>query len=124
MKKYVILVGIGGMLGSIARYLTSTYFTKLIPSAFPYGTFAVNIFGCLVIGIIYGLTERYNWFTSDWRLFLATGFCGGYTTFSSFAIENVQLIQQANYFTFALYSITSFTLGLVAVYIGFTLGKI
>jgi len=124
MKKIIILVGIGGMLGSIARYLTSTYFTKLFPSAFPYGTFAVNIFGCLVIGIIYGLTERYNWFTSDWRLFLATGFCGGYTTFSSFAIENVQLLQQANYFTFALYSISSFTLGLIAVYIGFTLGKI
>jgi CrcB protein len=124
MKKIIILVGIGGMIGSIARYLTSTYFTKAFPSAFPYGTFAVNIFGCLVIGIIYGLTERYNWFTSDWRLFLATGFCGGYTTFSSFAIENVQLLQQGNYFTFGLYSISSFTLGLIAVYIGFTLGKI
>jgi CrcB protein len=122
--KNIILVGIGGMIGSIARYLTSTYFYKLLPSAFPYGTFAVNVIGCLVIGIIYGLTERYNWFTSDWRIFLAAGFCGGYTTFSSFAIENVQLLQQANYFTFALYSITSFTLGLIAVYIGFTLGRI
>jgi CrcB protein len=122
--KNIILVGIGGMGGSIARYLTATYFTKLIPSAFPYGTFAVNIIGCLVIGVIFGLAGRFSWFTSDWRIFLATGFCGGYTTFSSFAIENVQLIQQSNYFTFALYSVGSFALGLLAVFIGLSLVKI
>jgi CrcB protein len=122
--KNIILVGIGGMGGSIARYLTATYFTRLIPAAFPYGTFAVNIIGCLVIGVIFGLSGRFSWFTSDWRIFLATGFCGGYTTFSSFAVENVQLIQQANYFTFAVYSIASFTLGLLAVFIGLSLVKI
>jgi CrcB protein len=122
--KNIILVGIGGMIGSIARYLTSTYFGRLIPAAFPYGTFAVNVFGCLVIGIIYGLTERHSWFTGDWLIFLAAGFCGGYTTFSSFAVENVQLLQQSNYLTFALYSISSFTLGLIAVFIGFSLGRI
>ena len=124
MKKYIIIVGIGGMAGSIARYLTATYFAKLIPAHFPYGTFAVNMIGCLVIGVVFGLSARYNWFTDDWRVFLATGFCGGYTTFSAFAIENVQLLQHSNYLTFALYSIASFTLGLLAVFIGLTLVKI
>ena len=124
MKRYIILVGIGGMAGSIARYLTATYFSRLFPSTFPCGTFAVNIIGCLFIGIIFGLAERYSWFTSDWRIFLATGFCGGYTTFSAFALENVQLLQQSNYFSFALYSIASFTLGLLAVFVGMSLGKI
>jgi CrcB protein len=124
MRKYIILIGIGGMAGSIARYITATYFAKLFPSHFPYGTFAVNIIGCLVIGMVFGLSERYSWFTSDWRIFLATGFCGGYTTFSAFAMENVQLLQNSNYFTFALYSIASFTLGLLAVFIGLSLVKI
>ena len=122
--KNILMIGIGGMVGSMARYLTATYFSRLFPSTFPYGTFAVNIIGCLVIGLIFGLSERYSWFTSDWRIFLATGFCGGYTTFSAFAVENVELLQQSNYLTFASYSIASFTLGLLAVIIGMSLGKI
>jgi CrcB protein len=124
MRKYIILIGIGGMAGSIARYLTGTYVSRFFPSHFPYGTFAVNMTGCLVIGVVFGLSDRYHWFTDDWRIFLATGFCGGYTTFSAFAIENVQLLQHSNYFTFALYSIASFTLGLLAVFIGLSLVKI
>jgi CrcB protein len=124
MRKDIILIGIGGMAGSIARYLTATYFARIIPSQFPYGTFAVNIIGCLVIGIVFGLSERFGWFTNDWRIFLATGFCGGYTTFSAFAIENVQLLQQSNYLTFALYSIASFIVGPLAVFIGLSLVKV
>lgn len=124
MKKYIILIGIGGMAGSIARYLTATYFARLFPSHFPYGTFAVNMIGCLVIGLVFGLSARYNWFTDDWRIFLATGFCGGYTTFSAFAIENVQLLQNSQYGTFALYSFASFALGLLAVFAGLSLIKI
>jgi len=124
MKTNVILIAIGGLLGSVARYLSVVYFTRLIPGAFPYGTFAVNIVGCLIIGIIYGLSLRFLWFTPEWRLLLATGFCGGFTTFSAFALENVQLLQQNNYSTFALYSISSFALGLIAVFMGIGLTKI
>lgn len=123
MKYNILFVGIGGMLGSIARYLTTVFFTKMFISHVPYGTFAVNILGCLVIGFIYGLALRFSWLTPEWRLFLATGICGGYTTFSSFALENVQLLQQANYTTFALYSIASFILGLAAVFGGIALTK-
>lgn len=123
-SRIFLLIGIGGFLGSIARYLTASYFTKIIPSAFPYGTFAVNILGCLAIGIVYGLSERCSWFTPEWRLFLATGLCGGYTTFSSFTYENVELLQNGNYFTFASYSIASFVLCLVSSFIGLILTKI
>jgi len=124
MRNNIIFIAIGGLLGSVARYLSVVYISKLIPSQFPYGTFAVNILGCLVIGFIYGLSLRYLWFTPEWRLFLATGFCGGFTTFSAFALENMQLIQQANYGAFALYSITSFTFGLAAVFLGAFLTRI
>lgn len=120
----IIFIAIGGLLGSVARYLSVVYVTKLIPSQFPFGTFAVNILGCLIIGVIYGLSLRYLWLTPEWRLFLATGFCGGFTTFSAFALENMQLIEQANYGTFALYSISSFTLGLAAVFFGMFLTRL
>ncbi len=123
-SRILFLVGLGGFIGSIARFLTANWLTKHFPTAFPYGTFAVNIFGCLIIGIIYGLSNRFEWFTPEWRFFLATGVCGGYTTFSAFAFENFSLIQQGNYLTFAIYSISSFALGLLAVFIGLTLTKI
>ena len=124
MNRTIILIGLGGLLGSIARYLAASFFTKIFSSSFPYGIFIVNIIGCLLIGIIYGLSERFNWFTPDLRIFLATGFCGGFTTFSAFAIENINLLQTSQYLTFALYSIGSFTIGLLAAYGGLTLTKI
>jgi CrcB protein len=124
MSRIFLLIGAGGFIGSIARYLTTSWFTKLFPSTFPYGTFTANIIGCLVIGIIYGLSERFNWLTPEWRFFLVTGVCGGYTTFSSFAYENINLLQSSNYITFALYSISSFAFGLLAVFGGMILTKI
>lgn len=122
MNRYIILVGIGGLLGSIARYLAASFLTKAFSSAFPTGTFAVNILGCLIIGIVFGLAERYDWIP-EWRFFLATGFCGGFTTFSSFAYENILLLQDKDYLTFALYSVLSFVLGLTATFVGLFLTK-
>lgn len=122
MNRYVILVGIGGLLGSIARYLAALFISKTISSAFPYGTFAVNIVGCLIIGIIFGLSEKFDWLP-EWRMLLATGFCGGFTTFSSFAFENIALLQDKDYVTFASYSILSFALGLAATFIGLSLTR-
>lgn len=124
MSRILFLIGMGGLIGSIGRYLTASYFTKIFPSAFPYGTFAVNVIGCLLIGIVYGFSERFNWFTPEWRLFMATGVCGGYTTFSSFAYENIKLLQEGNYLTFAVYSIISFILCLITSFLGLTLTKI
>lgn len=124
MDRSVIFIGIGGMLGSIARYLAALLLTKTTPSTFPYGTFVVNVLGCLAIGVIYGLSERFGWFSSELRLFLATGFCGGFTTFSSFAYENIQLLQDKDYLTFAAYSGLSFVLGLLAAFLGLSLTKV
>lgn len=124
MNRILILIGVGGLLGSVSRYLAAVFFTKIFSSAFPYGTFVVNVVGCLLIGIIYGLSERFSWVTPEWRIFLASGFCGGFTTFSSFAYENIKLLQSGEYFIFAVYSISSFVLGLLAAFAGLLLTKI
>ena len=118
MDRTIILVGTGGMLGSIARYFAAVILTRAIPSAFPYGTFAVNILGCLIIGVVYGCAQRFDWLTPEWRLFLATGFCGGFTTFSSFAYENIVLLQDRDYLTFAAYAVLSFVVCLAATFLG------
>ena len=123
MMRILLLIGFGGFLGSVLRYLTSIFLTKQFPSAFPYGTFAVNVLGCLIIGIVYGLSERFSWATPEWRLFLATGFCGGFTTFSAFAFENVKLLQTSDYLTFGIYSTASFIFCLIAVFAGLQLVK-
>ncbi len=113
-----LIVGLGGFLGSVARYLTALQFTKWFPSAFPWSTFVVNIIGCLLIGLIYGFAERYQWSTPTLRLFLATGSCGGFTTFSSFAFENVQLIQTGSFGVLAAYTLASVALGLAFATLG------
>lgn len=124
MNRTIILVGIGGFLGSVCRYLIATFFMKTFSSPFPYGTFIVNILGCLLIGVFFGLSKNYNWFNPALAILLTTGFCGGFTTFSSFAYENLNLLQTGNYLAFAIYSIISFTLGLLATFSGLTLIKI
>ena len=123
MDRTIIFVGVGGLLGSIARYLAAFFLTRAIPSAFPYGTFAVNVVGCLIIGIVYGLSQRFDWLNPEWRLFLATGFCGGFTTFSSFAYENIVLLQDRDYLTFAAYAVLSFVVCLAAAFAGFALAR-
>lgn len=124
MKLSLLLIAIGGLIGTVLRYLTAIYFFKVTHSGFPYGTFAANIIGCFAIGLVYGLSGRFDWLTQEWRLFLATGLCGGYTTFSSFTYENLQLLQQGNYALFGLYSLISFAGGLLAAYVGLMLIKI
>ncbi|MFL6373295.1 MAG: fluoride efflux transporter CrcB [Pyrinomonadaceae bacterium] len=123
MNRSVLLVAIGSMLGGVARYLCALGLARSTTGAFPYGTFAVNIAGCLVIGLVYGFAARFDWFSSDLRLFLATGFCGGFTTFSAFAYENIQLLEGKDYLTFGAYSALSFILGLGAAYIGLALAE-
>ncbi|MBV9241052.1 MAG: fluoride efflux transporter CrcB [Acidobacteria bacterium] len=123
MNRNVLLVALGSMVGGVARYLLSLVIAERYVAAFPYGTFVVNILGCLAVGALYGLAERYEWFTADLRLILTVGFCGGFTTFSSFAYENVWLLESKNYLTFAVYCAASLFLGLSACYVGLWLSR-
>ncbi|WP_194778124.1 fluoride efflux transporter CrcB [Pararhodonellum marinum] len=123
MKSALLLVGLGGMIGSVLRYLSFYFLTKWIPSSFPWGTFTANVLGCLLIGLVFGLSDRVSWITPEWRLFLATGICGGYTTFSTFSMENLRFLQTGQYGLFIGYSLGSFLLGLLAVLSGLWLGK-
>lgn len=118
--KSIFLVGIGGFVGSIARYGVSTLMSKFFITSFPLGTFVVNIIGSFIIGIIYAMTEEFSELY-HYRLLLATGFCGGFTTFSAFSIESLSLIEKGNYGLFMIYSLLSVVLGLVAVFIGITI---
>lgn len=91
---------------------------------FPFGTLAVNIIGCFLIGIIYGASLRFQWFSPAWSFFLATGFCGGYTTFSAFAFENIRLLETSNYTILAFNLLLSVGGGLLAVFLGLLITKI
>ncbi len=121
--KEVILVFLGGGIGSALRYLVSKSFTGWINNPFPYSTFLVNIIGCFLIGIFLTLPERFDWFTLEYRLFLATGICGGFTTFSTFSYENFALIKEGDYVYFVSYTILSFAIGLAATFLGMYLVK-
>jgi len=119
MIKNLFLIGIGGGLGSILRWLTGIYTAKWNGS-FPIGTFAVNIFGSLLIGIAYGYLQK-NGSNEILKLLFITGFCGGFTTFSAFSYENMQLIQNGQWTTFALYASMSFLFCIAAVFAGYLL---
>jgi CrcB protein len=119
----MMIVGAGGFLGTIARFVTSRYFTVFYPQSFPVGTFVVNIVGCFLIGLFYGFSERGALQNSEWRLFLTMGFCGGFTTFSAFAAENISLLRDSSYYLFFLYTLASIAIGLLATYAGMLIAK-
>ncbi|HVW16255.1 MAG TPA: fluoride efflux transporter CrcB [Mucilaginibacter sp.] len=119
----ILLIFVGGGIGSLLRYGLSRWISGLVVSAFPYGTFLVNIIGCFLIGFIVFYTERYGAQSQPWRLFLVTGLCGGFTTFSSFSLENSQLITDHRIFVFFLYAAGSVFLGLAATFLGTVAGR-
>ena len=119
MKSF-LLVFLGGGLGSGLRYLVSITMNQY-SKVLPFGTFTVNMLGCLLIGLILGYAQRENTLTSNQTLLLATGFCGGFTTFSAFANENLELIKNGELFNFSVYTIGSVLIGILAVFIGFYL---
>jgi fluoride exporter len=122
--KTLLLIGIGGGIGSISRFLCYRYIHVAYPAPFPWGTFWVNISGCLLIGLFFALAERGNILSPEWRLFLMTGFCGGFTTFSAFALENINLLKAGDFINFSLYTAGSVVLGLAATYLGIILVKL
>jgi CrcB protein len=118
MLRNILLVGLGGGAGSIARFLCQKYLVSGSLAPFPVGTFVVNVSGCLLIGLFYGLSLKGNWMSPEWRLLLTTGLCGGYTTFSAFAYENAQILRTGNLLVPFLYITSSVLLGILAVFAG------
>ena len=121
--KQLLLVFLGGGVGSILRHIISRTFNNYFQH-FYLGTFIVNVIGCLIIGLVLGLSLRNNYLTQNQTLLLTTGFCGGFTTFSSFALENHSLIKAHEIFHFSIYTILSITVGILAVLLGFWLSKL
>lgn len=121
--KALLMVFLGGGLGSVTRYLISRTL-NLARFPFPLGTFSVNIVGSLLLGFILGIALKTGQLSNNSVLFLATGFCGGFTTFSTFAFENQQLLKSGDYFNFALYTFGSILIGVMAVFVGLYLSKL
>jgi CrcB protein len=123
MGKMILIVGAGGFAGSVARFLSQQFIARQYPSSFPWGTLIVNITGCFIIGLIYALSEKGNLISPEMRLLLATGFCGGFTTFSSFAYENITLMRDGELLYAFLYVVSSIIIGFLATYIGVLIVK-
>ncbi|MEI7492627.1 MAG: fluoride efflux transporter CrcB [Bacteroidota bacterium] len=118
MLRLILIIGSGSFAGGVARFLLSRYIHSSADTTFPLGTLIVNITGCLLIGMFYGMSERSELLSPEMRMFLTVGFCGGFTTFSTFAGENIALLKDGNFLYFSLYTGLSVFLGLLAVYIG------
>jgi CrcB protein len=123
MMQQVLLVGFGGGIGSIARWLCQRWVSLHYPHAFPWATFIVNVSGCLLIGIFWGLSFKSFESNENWKLFLMTGLCGGFTTFSAFTLEGIGLIREQRILLFFSYVFLSVAFGLLATYLGMRLTK-
>lgn len=120
--KGLLLVGLGGFIGSIARYKLGGLVLHLTAQErFPYSTFAINALGCLTVGILAGLAERYELFGPEARLFLFTGLLGGFTTFSAFGLDAMFLLRRSELWVAALYVGASVGIGIAAVWLGLRL---
>jgi CrcB protein len=117
--KQLLIIGLGGFIGSIARFLVQKLNLRLHFLSIPIGTLTVNILGSFIIGFIIGITAKAEIISPNLRLFLMVGFCGGFTTFSSFTGENLTLMQNGQFATVLLYTGISIFLGFLAVYLGF-----
>ncbi len=117
--KQLLIVGFGGSIGSIARFLVSKLNVHWHFFSIPMGTLTVNVLGSLIIGFIAGVSAKSEIISPSLRLFLMVGVCGGFTTFSSFTNENLTLMQNGQFATVLLYTGLSIFLGFFAVYLGY-----
>lgn len=124
MFRAIMLVGAGGFIGSISRYLISTLVQEKASGSFPWWTFTVNILGCLIVGLLYGLFEKGNLSGNDLKSFLIVGFCGGFTTFSTFMHENYNLFQGNQFWVSSAYAVLSLAVGLAACWLGHFIAKL
>lgn len=113
----MMIAGLGGFVGTCGRYLTGVAAKRMFGTGFPFGTFIANVVGCFIIGLLFGLLGRHE-ITPAMNAFLITGFCGGFTTFSSFSHDMYSLLQKRQYVKFVTYMVLSLVLGMLCVYLG------
>jgi fluoride exporter len=121
MLRNILIVGTGGFIGSVMRYLLQVFIEKGAATTFPWGTFVANIAGSFIIGVVFALAEKGNLMNSEWRIFLAVGVCGGFTTFSSFAYNNLTMLKENSFGQLFLNVGGSLFFGILAVYLGIIL---
>ncbi|PTM10780.1 MAG: fluoride efflux transporter CrcB [Bacteroidetes bacterium] len=120
--KQVLLVFVGGGFGSALRFIIGKYMNSS-QTVIPWGTFTVNILGSLLMGIILGFAVKNNSLTQSQMLLFVVGFCGGFTTFSTFAFQNATFLKNGDLMQFALYTIGTFAIGILAVFAGLFIAK-
>ncbi len=118
MLRQIMLVGLGSAVGGMARFILGKWIYNIYPHAFPLPTLIINILGCFLIGLLYGVSIKTGSLTAETRLLLTTGLCGGFTTFSAFAYENIQLMKSGEYTMVLVYITASVVLGIVATFLG------
>ena len=121
MIRNLLIVGIGSFLGGVLRYLISIVMKNYCSQGFPWATLMVNLLGCLLIGLLFGLFNRYSSINNVWCLLFTTGLCGGFTTFSTFANEGLQLLLGGSVWSFVLYVLASVGIGIALVALGYWL---
>lgn len=118
-----LIVGLGGAAGSMLRYGIQRLFSIHHAGAFPTGTLLVNISGCFLIGVLWGIVSRSLSWNEEMKLLLMTGFCGGFTTFSAFTLEGIGLLKESKTSLFIIYLTASVLGGLLATFIGIRISK-
>ena len=121
MLKLILAIGTGSFIGGVSRYLIGRFVQQHVWTAFPFGTLVVNLSGCFLIGLFYGLSDRGSLTGVEWKMFLTVGFCGGFTTFSTFSYESYNLIRDEQYLFLSLYIGISVIIGIMATFAGIIL---
>jgi len=119
-----LLVGLGGFIGSSLRFVVHHGMHRVVPGVFPIGTFTVNMLGCILIGVVIGLIDHRGLLDNSWRLFLAVGVLGGFTTYSSFAFENMSLLAGSEFLHFGVNIVSQLAFGLLFAWVGYQLVRL
>jgi CrcB protein len=123
MMKLLLTVALGGGIGSLLRFLLQRTIAQEYGSSFPAGTLLVNLIGCLAIGLLWGISEKTNLLNEEWRIFLLTGLCGGFTTFSAYSQESIALLRDGRLNLFFIYTGSTLVVGFILTWLGYSLTK-